>query len=62
MTRVATVPAPRPASAWSMDGSPKRLGCAEMFEVIVFLETDQRCGKSNSIRITETNNVSRNAK
>lgn len=36
MTRVATVPAPRPASAWSMDGSPKRLGCAEMFEVIVF--------------------------
>lgn len=48
MTRVATVPAPRPASAWSMDGSPKRLGCAEMFEVIAFLETDQCCGKINS--------------
>lgn len=46
MTRVATVPAPRPASAWSMDGSPKRLGCAEMFEVIVFWKLSNVVEKS----------------
>lgn len=60
MTRVATVPAPRPASAWSMDGSPKRLGCAEMFEVIVLGDCSKLRKNQLDHRITKTNNISRN--
>lgn len=54
------MPAPRPASAWSMDGSPKRLGCAEMFEVIVLGDCSKLRKNQLDHRITKTNNISRN--